>query len=254
MSRRLLYRSTVWEIARPRHPLTSGHVLIRLSDPATEFALPSASDWLLCYRLARAALQEALDITLCPVMFAHRWHPLGGAIGEPVAESSTPTFHLFGRWSGETTTPGHQLSLPAHRRAGEDLEQLEAIDAAMRLSLGRGAAEVTAPPVEGAAVVHEPGLEDLVQTTPAGPNHSVIRPTRTVDSIGEITPGELLAMGVALGALPQAGGPSGLSCVAVEPSGPRTAVRLHVLGRSAAEDVNPMESLIRSPEVSLALL
>ncbi|HKU35430.1 MAG TPA: hypothetical protein VJP90_07760, partial [Paenarthrobacter sp.] len=106
LSRQLLFRSAVWEIARPRHPLTAGHIVVRLSDPSTEFAEPSAADWLLCHNLARAALQDVLGAVRCAVMFAHRWHPIGSAVGEPVAESSTPTFHLFGRWASETTTPG----------------------------------------------------------------------------------------------------------------------------------------------------
>ncbi len=139
LERRLLYRSGgFWEIARPRHPLTAGHILIRLSDPSTEFAQASASDWLFCHNLVRAALHDVLGgATRFSVMFAHRWHPLGSAIGEPVAESSTPpTFHLFGRWDGEATTPGAQLSLPAHRRVGGEPEHtLELTDTALREAL-----------------------------------------------------------------------------------------------------------------------
>lgn len=119
LSRRLLFRSGIWEIAVPRHPLTAGHVLIRLSDPSTEFTEASAADWLFCHNLARAALEDVLGAKRFAVMFANRWHPLGSAIGEPVAESSTPTFHLFARWEAESTTPGRQLALPAHHRVPE---------------------------------------------------------------------------------------------------------------------------------------
>jgi hypothetical protein len=255
MSRRLLYRSAFWEIARPRHPLTAGHVLLRLSDPSTEFAYPSATDWLLCHNLIRTALHDVMGVVRCPIMFSYRWHPLGAAIGEPVAESSTPTFHLFGRGPGETTTPGHQLLLPAHRRAGEPLERLEATDDAIRDALVRARPAATAPFPDGVGTAVEPILDPggLVESTGAGRNHAVIQPIRAVGSIAEVSPAELLAMGAALGSLPLAGGLSGFSCLALEPDNGAT-VRVHALGRSAAEEENPLESLLCSPEVSLALL
>lgn len=256
MTRRLLYRSGFWEIARPRHPLTAGHVLIRLSDPSTEFALPSAVDWLLCHNLVRAALNDVLGATRCAVMFAHRWHPLGSAIGEPVAESSTPTFHLFGRWDGETTTPGIQLALPAHHRTGEVGHDLEATDEAIRAALRRERPEAQARPASDLRTGVEPleQVPGLVQTLEAGGVHKVIQPARDVGSIGDISPAELLAMGAALSAFPLDGGVSGFSCLAVEAQDAQTPLRVHALGRSAAETVNPLEGLLRSREVSLALL
>ena len=39
LSRRLLYASDIWEVARPRTALTAGHLLIRLSNPAIAFDL-----------------------------------------------------------------------------------------------------------------------------------------------------------------------------------------------------------------------
>ncbi|MCF3137893.1 hypothetical protein LRQ04_01385 [Paenarthrobacter sp. AR 02] len=253
MSRRLLYRSAFWEIARPRHPLTAGHVLLRLSDPSTEFAYPSATDWLLCHNLIRTALRDVMGVVRCPIMFSYRWHPLGAAIGEPVAESSTPTFHLFGRGPGETTTPGHQLLLPAHRRVGEPLERLEATDDAIRDALVRARPAATAPLPDGVGTAVEPVLDPggLVESTGAGRNHAVIQPIRAVGSIAEVSPAELLAMGAALGSLPLAGGLSGFSCLAPDNG---ATVRVHAMGRSAAEEANPLESLLCSPEVSLALL
>ncbi|WP_091469171.1 hypothetical protein [Paenarthrobacter nitroguajacolicus] len=262
LERRLLYRSGFWEIARPRHPLTAGHILIRLSDPSTEFAQASASDWLFCHNLVRTALQDVLGATRFSVMFAHRWHPLGSAIGEPVAESSTPTFHLFGRWDGETTTPGAQLSLPAHRRVGEPEHTLEATDTAVReaLRLSRPEASVGSEPGAGAAVerssevVPASDAGPLVRTMETGPRHTVIEPVRAVANVRDILPAELLAMAGALAALPLSGGLSGFSCLALESETAGAPLRVHALGRSAAEDANPMEDLFRSPEVSLALL
>lgn len=262
LSRRLLFRSGMWEIARPRHPLTAGHVLIRLSDPSTEFVESSAADWLFCHDLARLALRDVLGANRCSVMFAHQWHALGSAVGEPVAESSTPTFHLFGRWDGETTTPGRQLTLPAHRRAAEPEDSLEVVDAGIRESLrlsapgllaeGRKKAPSQQQPASGVVPVHLP--VPLVATIDSGPRHSVIQPGSGVSSISEVGPGELVALGAALGALPLADGVSGFSCVAVESEHPGSALRIHALGRSAAEDENPMVELFNLPEVSLALL
>ncbi|SDX19443.1 hypothetical protein SAMN04487912_108130 [Arthrobacter sp. cf158] len=256
LSRRLLYRSGFWEIARPRHPLTAGHVLIRLSDPSTEFAHPSAADWLFCHNLVRTALREVLDATRCAVMFAHQWHPLGSAMGEPVAESSTPTFHLFGRWDGETTTPGLQLSLPAHRRTGVPDDELDGTDAALREALRGGGhrSPVTSADQVRAVVGPVSGSDPLVRTIDAGPRHTVMEPARHTASIEDLQPAELLAMASALGALPLSGGLSGFSCVVLESESLGVPLKVHALGRSVAEEVNPLEALLRSPEVSLALL
>ena len=116
LSRRLLFASAFWEVARPRTALNAGHLLIRLTNPAIAFDLRSAADWLLCHNAARQALADVLGAERCTVVFAHQWHPIGAAIGEPEVESSTPTFHVFGRWDGEPVTPGEQLRLPAQRR------------------------------------------------------------------------------------------------------------------------------------------
>ncbi|MFJ4284793.1 hypothetical protein ACIPY0_04005 [Paenarthrobacter nicotinovorans] len=256
MSRRLLYRSDFWEIARPRHPLTAGHVVIRLSDPSIDFALPSAADWLLCHQLARTALAKVLGASQCAVMFAYQWHPLGAGLGEPVAESSTPTFHLFGRWAGETTTPGQQLSLPAHRRAVLPESGLEVTDKAIREALRseRPTADRAVEHAAEAAVV--PLLEPtpMVRTVAAGPRHTVLEPVGGAASIREFRPADLLAVAASLRALPLSAGVSGFSCLALESPALQTPLRIHALGRSAAEDVNPLLELLRSPEVSLALL
>lgn len=256
MARRLLYRSGFWEIARPRHPLTVGHVVVRLSDPSTDFAFPSAADWLLCHNLARMALAAVLGAERCVVMFAHQWHPLGTGLGEPVAESSTPTFHLFGRWDGETTTPGHQLSLPAHRRVAPPEDELEATDRAIRDVLRRGqpGAALASEPAAEAAVERVVDPARLVRSIPAGPRHAVLEPVRPVASVRDFLPADLLAIASSLGALPMSGGVSGFSCLALEPASPGVPLRIHAMGRSAAEDVNPLVELFRSPEVSLALL
>lgn len=271
LSRQLLFRSGIWELARPRHPLTAGHILIRLSDPSTEFNEASAADWLHCHNLARAALQDVLGAARCAVMFAHRWHPLGSAVGEPVAESSTPTFHLFARWEGETTTPGRQLSLPAHQRVAEPEHALEAVDVELRQSLRFFAsgplADGTpmsgsrlAPRPSGAAspeprsgVVRDPQEGPRVVTLDAARPHCVIEPP-DARQIAELQPADMVAIASTLGALPLSGGVSGFSCVAVESVSDGGPVRIHAVGRSGAETESPLPDLFAFPEVSLALL
>ncbi|MFJ5954614.1 hypothetical protein ACIQC5_01500 [Paenarthrobacter sp. NPDC092416] len=259
LSRRLLFRSAIWEIARPRHPLTAGHLLVRLSDPSTGFAEASAADWLVCHNLARQALSEILGVHRCVVMFAHRWHPLGSAIGEPVAESSTPTFHLFGRWDGETTTPGRQLALPAHRRAAAPDGAVESVDAGIRESLRRNAPQAVAgiAPQPGSAVVDVLGvplMKSVTPGSPAGIHHTVLEPASGAASITDLEPPEILSIGLVLESLPTAGGVRGYSCVAVDAPSRTGVLRIHAVGRSAAEEENPLEVLLDSPEVSLALL
>ena len=135
LSRRLLFGSAVWEVTRPRTPLTSGHLMIRLSNPATALDHRSAADWLLCHNAARTALADVLGADTCTLLFAHRWHALGASIGEPAAESSTPTFHLFGRWDGEPVTPAEQLALPAQRRRPVPDQDLDKHDVGLRTAL-----------------------------------------------------------------------------------------------------------------------
>lgn len=248
MARRLLFRSSMWEVARPRTPLTEGHFMVRLSDPATAFTHESAADWLLCYSAARAALDEVLHSTLCTVMFPFRWHPLGSAIGEPAAESSTPGFHLFARWPGESTTPGEQLALPAHRRRAAG--PFDDLDAELRTALRQAALArqaATAPNESRRSVRWVPGAANAA-------GHHVLVPDPGVGAVSQLPPSSLLSLAATLEALPSGGGVTGFSCVMTEASGAGGRLELHALGRSAGEESNPLESLENLPEVSLALL
>ncbi|NYD77078.1 hypothetical protein [Arthrobacter cupressi] len=253
MARRLLLRSSIWEVARPRVPLTAGHFMVRLSDPAAPFTEESAADWLLCYSAARAALDEVLRSTLCTVMFPFRWHPLGSAIGEPAAESSTPGFHLFARWPGESTTPGSQLALPAHRRRAEG--PFDELDATLRAALQRAAAAHAAAPgpdaFRDATWVRRP--DNAPGQGGAAPHH-VLVPEPDVGAVSQLPPSSLLALASALEALPTGDGVTGFSCVMTEGAGPGRRLELHALGRAAGEERNPLETLRNLPEVSRALL
>lgn len=255
MSRRLLYASDTWEIVRPRTALTAGHVLIRLTNPAIAFDLRSAADWLRCHTAARFALAEVLGAARCTVLFAHQWHPIGAAIGEPEAESSTPTFHLFGRWDGEPVTPGEQLLRPIQRRIPAPADRLEKYDGGIRAALRRSAGERAdgAPAdVAGADAAGADGpLPDIVGFPPpatAGPHHTVLSPS----SEGPLTPGHLLALAASLQTLTARPGVTGVSCVVPDPGQGRLEV--HALGRSAGESVNPLQEFLCLPKVSQALL
>ncbi|MDR7157373.1 hypothetical protein [Arthrobacter sp. BE255] len=254
LSRRLLFASAFWEVARPRTALNAGHLLIRLTNPAVAFDLRSAADWLLCHNAARQALADVLGAQRCTVVFAHQWHPIGAAIGEPEAESSTPTFHVFGRWDGEPVTPGEQLRLPAQRRVPAPGDRLLEYDGGLRAALRRSALErqgeagrQSAEPVPVGDAVPE-----LVAAAPrfkAGAHHTVLAPAS-----GEpgLTPGHLLALAGSLQGLTERRGVTGLSCVVPEPGS--GLLEVHALGRSAGESVNPMQEFLDLPEVSQALL
>lgn len=252
LSRRLLFASAFWEVARPRTALNAGHLLIRLTNPAVAFDLHSAADWLWCHNAARQALADVLGARRCTVVFAHQWHPIGAAIGEPEVESSTPTFHLFGRWDSEPVTPGEQLRLPAQRRVPAAAEELQEYDGGLRTALRRLALARQAD----ADMSLGDAVPELVVAPPrhkAGAHHTVLS-TALASSSGEpgLAPGHLLALAASLQSMTERRGVSGLSCVVPEPGeGP---LEVHAMGRSAGESVNPMQEFLTLPEVSQALL
>jgi hypothetical protein len=273
ISRRLLWASAFWEVARPRTALNAGHLLIRLTNPAIAFDLRSAADWLWSYNSARQALGEVLGAEHCTVLFAHQWHPIGTSIGEPEAESSTPTFHLFGRWDGEPVTPGEQLRLPAQRRVPAAVEQLREYDGGLRLALRRLAMErqggersqfeetlagstAANRHVAASDVPVGDAVPEVTSRTPrskAGAHHTVLS-TELPSGPGRpgLTPGHLLALAGSIQDLMERRGVTGVSCVVPEPGqGP---LQVHAMGRSAGESVNPMQEFLNLPEVSQALL
>ncbi|WP_066293533.1 hypothetical protein [Arthrobacter sp. B6] len=269
LSRRLLFASAIWEVARPRTALNPGHLLIRLTNPAVTFDLRSAADWLWCHNAARQGLAEVLGAKRCTVVFAHQWHPIGAAIGEPEVESSTPTFHLFGRWDREPVSPGEQLRLPAQRRVPAGAKELQEYDGGLRtvlrrLALGRPSeagrqfAAILPGGIAANGHLAEPvpqpsgNLPKILSSAPrvkAGAHHSVLAPAS-----GEpgLTPGHLLALAASLQGMTERRGVSGLSCVVPEPRG--GPLEVHAMGRSAGESVNPMQEFLDLPEVSQALL
>jgi diadenosine tetraphosphate (Ap4A) HIT family hydrolase len=253
LSRRLLFGSALWEVTRPRTPLTAGHLMIRLSNPATALDHRSAADWLRCHNAAREALASVLGAAACTLLFAHRWHALGAAIGEPAAESSTPSFHLFGRWDGEPVTPAEQLVLPAQRRRPVPGQDLNKYDGGLRAALLEATAAAAGGPGSGAAAPL-PSVRAWTPSSPAGTHHTVLAPERPVSSIRDVTPPELLALAAALEDLAVRQPVTGLSCLVPDTAVTGGRLELHALGRTAGESVNPLEMLLDSPEVSPALL
>lgn len=113
--REQLFASTFWGIRRPKVALTAGHFVIRLNDPALAFGVDSASDLLECYRRLVAAMEHLQGPILGHIYISLNWQPVGDAIGEPVAETSTPTVHVFLHGDGLLAASG-VLQQPAHDR------------------------------------------------------------------------------------------------------------------------------------------
>ncbi|MET4003297.1 hypothetical protein ABIB48_002017 [Arthrobacter sp. UYCu511] len=115
-AREQLLASTIWGIRRPKFALTPGHFLLRLNDPAIPFDHQSATDLLHCYGHLRRALTELTGATAAQLHLSLNWQPVGNAIGEPLAETSTPTLHTFFAWPGSRAASA-VLALPAHERS-----------------------------------------------------------------------------------------------------------------------------------------
>lgn len=127
--REQLYASTFWGIRRPQFPLTPGHFVIRLTDPSLAFDLESATDLLHCYRHVRLAMAALKGATAAQLYISRNWSPVGDAMGEPVAETSTPTLHVFISWPGSPAASA-ALRLPAHLR--QPVADCAALDESLR--------------------------------------------------------------------------------------------------------------------------
>lgn len=136
-----LYSSTFWSISRPKFPLTAGHFVIRLNDPSIALGRDSAADLLRCYGHLRRALTELAGATAAQLNIALHWQPVGDAIGEPLAETSTPTLHTFFAFP-DSTTAAAALRLPAHERVA--VEDTVELDEALRSWRGGAATEPAA--------------------------------------------------------------------------------------------------------------
>lgn len=124
-----LCSSTFWSVRRPKPTLTEGHFVLRLNDPSLPFDLNSAADLLRCYGHLRSAMLEWGGATAAHLYCALNWQPVGDAVGEPTAETSTPTLHAFFALPGSPTA-ADVLALPAHQRVA--VERTDELDERLR--------------------------------------------------------------------------------------------------------------------------
>lgn len=175
-TREQLFASTFWNIRRPKHPLTPGHFVIRLNDPSLAFGPESATDFLRCYGQLRRALTELMDASGAQLYISRNWQPVGDAIGEPLAETSTPSLHTFFVWPGSPTAASALLR-PAHRRSRHKSsapEDTDALDDRVRICLTSSAgARPEAGPLahddESAQSASTPATEQPVGPTVSAP-------------------------------------------------------------------------------------
>jgi diadenosine tetraphosphate (Ap4A) HIT family hydrolase len=269
----VLAESAYWQILRPGHALTEGHVALRLNAAVPIGRNDVAADLLRAYRTVRAGLSAALGCDGFGVSFAWSWAPLGDGIGEPRAEWEQPTVHVFGRTPDERVKPVRVLALPAHERPA-------ALPAPERLRLDRqlatAFAHATGTAVEADAdlPVGPPNCDGCDGCAPEvardqelwrAEHVRVIRPRepltkanvlllpmRHVVSPGSLLPAEVVSYAERLREVrayfADRYGTTGLSCFLNDGAraGQETPhVHLHVFGRSADESPNPFEVLAR---------
>lgn len=152
-----LHSSTFWSVSRPKFLLTAGHFVIRLNDPSIAFGLESAADLLRCYGHLRCALTELVGATAAQLYVALHWQPVGDAIGEPLAETSTPTLHAFFTFP-DSTTAAAALRLPAHERVA--VENTLELDEALRSWRGAEASAAAAAEAAAAGPSHGEDIQE----------------------------------------------------------------------------------------------
>lgn len=145
--REQLLVSAFWSIRRPQAALTAGHFVIRLNDPAMEFSADSAGDLLHCYHRLVGAIEQLHGPVVAQIYVALNWQPVGDAIGEPVAETSTPTVHVFLQ-GARLPAVSSILQLPAHDRVPHDgaAETDAVLRAALHSQTGPAAGVADLPP------------------------------------------------------------------------------------------------------------
>lgn len=165
VSRRLLFASAFWEVARPRTALNAGHLLIRLTNPATAFDLRSAADWLHCHTIARQALAnpgcQPLHRGVCAPVAPHRGghRRTGGGILHP----HLPLVRALGRRAGHprrTAAPSHPAPGAGHSGRAQRVRRRPPHRPALAGCGSRGRARPAGgrhPPGTHCCVAPEPG-------------------------------------------------------------------------------------------------
>ncbi|MEO6530733.1 MAG: hypothetical protein ABI563_04045 [Specibacter sp.] len=171
--REQLLVSAFWSIRRPQAALTAGHFVIRLNDPAMEFSGDSAGDLLHCYHRLVGAMEQLHGPVVAQIYVALNWQPVGDAIGEPVAETSTPTVHVFLQ-GARLPSVSSILQLPAHDRVPHDgaTETDSALREALHSQTGPAAGVAGLPPSPTFSVKE---LSDVQWTAVLEPRSPTVR-------------------------------------------------------------------------------
>jgi hypothetical protein len=228
----------IWSIRRPQFPLTAGHFAIRLNDPSTTFDTESAADLLRCYGLLRRGLASLMGATAAQLYVALNWQPVGNSVGEPLAETSTPTLHAFFDWPDGARADA-VLRLPAHERAA--VADTAELDGTLRLRLAEDTvgrpAPVEFPPAHGDA----PGDIRAFHIEPSAPapgepfrgGHWTAVPRLSVTSLDEVAPSDVLELAAGMELLRSHSRPpfSGMTLWALDAWVAKTPATVNIFGR-----------------------
>ncbi|MET9018404.1 HIT domain-containing protein [Actinopolymorpha sp. NPDC004070] len=264
----VLAESAYWQILRPGHALTDGHVALRLNDGASLDEDGVAADLLRTYRTVRSGLRSGLGCDGFGVSFAWTWVPYGDGIGEPRTEWPQPAVHIFGRAPNERVKPVRMMALPVHeRRAVTPESGREHLDRrladAFATDAGRSPLpELGASPADCDGCRPEvardqelwraDGVRVIRPRVPQTEANVLVLPTRHVVSPASLLPAEIVSYVSRLREVrayfADRFAATGLSCFLNDGAraGQETPhVHVHVFGRSVDEPRNPFEVLAR---------
>ncbi|MFD2082559.1 HIT domain-containing protein [Actinopolymorpha cephalotaxi] len=264
----VLAESAYWQILRPGHALTDGHVALRLNVGAAIDDPQVAADLLHTYRTTCAGLRAVLGCDGFGVSFAWSWVPAGDGIGEPRAEWGQPAIHVFGRTPNERVKPVRVMAQPVHARPA-------AMRPSERTRLDRRLAGAFAAHADGAPrpdsdpnpagcdgcgpevardqeLWRADGVRVIRPRAPLTEANVLVLPMRHVVSPASLRPAEVVSYAERLREVRahfgDRFGATGLSCFLNDGAraGQETPhVHVHVFGRSADEPRNPFEVLAR---------
>ncbi|MGA7205887.1 MAG: hypothetical protein WBX27_14780 [Specibacter sp.] len=240
-------------MCRPKFPLTDGHFAIRLNDPSIAFDAASAADLLHCYRRLRRVLAALVGASGAQLYMALNWQPVGDSIGEPLAETSTPTLHAFFDWPGGTTAAA-ALSLPAHERVA--VADIAELDGTLRRRLAgdndRVPLVLESPPNEGGT----PGDPRAFRIEPSAPapgqpfrgGHWTAAHRNHVKTLDEVAPLDVLELARSVEGLRSHSRPqfSGLTLWAVDVWNASTPATVNIFGRRHGDTAQLVAGFVTS--------
>lgn len=264
----MLRESEHWQIVRPPHSLTEGHVALVMRHPnhGGHLTVNMAADLIATYRIARGGLHAVLGCDGFALSFAHSWQPYGRGIGEPSADwGHRPTIHVFGRSRTERLKPIRVMALPVHDRQAP-ISPTEQAELDRQLTIAFANADTTNSPVilhttdpspcDGCAPEVErdqelwrsDGVRAIRPRQPLLDANILVMPLRHVESPGSLHAHEIVSYAERLrevrAQFARRYGASGLSCFLNDGTraGQETP-HVHVFGRAVDEPQNPFELL-----------